>query len=69
MTFQGAFDKQLVWFVYSFIISLSQRMYLVMELCDAGGIQKVLEEKTRFSEKVCTCGQLYSSSCVEYEKE
>ena len=28
-------------------------MYLVMELCDAGGIQKLLEKKTRFSEKVC----------------
>ena len=28
-------------------------MYLVMELCDAGGIQKLLEQKTRFSEKVC----------------
>lgn len=28
-------------------------MYLVMELCDAGGIQKLLENKKRFSEKVC----------------
>ncbi len=28
-------------------------MYLVMELCDAGGIQKLLENKKTFSEKVC----------------
>ena len=35
------------------ISSHLQRMYLVMELCDAGGIQKLLERKTRFSEKVC----------------
>lgn len=27
-------------------------MYLVMELCDAGGVQKLLEKKTRFTEKV-----------------
>ena len=35
------------------ISSHLQRMYLVMELCDAGGIQKLLERKTKFSEKVC----------------
>ena len=28
-------------------------MYLVMELCDAGGVQKLLEQKKQFSEKVC----------------
>lgn len=33
------------------IYETSKRMYLVMELCDAGGIQKLLERKTRFSEK------------------
>lgn len=33
------------------IYETSKRMYLVMELCDAGGIQKLLEKKTRFSEK------------------
>ncbi|KAJ7330190.1 Serine/threonine-protein kinase 33 [Desmophyllum pertusum] len=33
------------------IYETSKRMYLVMELCDAGGIQKLLEKTTRFSEK------------------
>ena len=42
--------------IYMYMLCISshlQRMYLVMELCDAGGIQKLLERKTRFSEKVC----------------
>ena len=43
-----------LWFnIILCISSHLQRMYLVMELCDAGGIQKLLERKTRFSEKVC----------------
>ncbi|KAK3748438.1 hypothetical protein QZH41_017310, partial [Actinostola sp. cb2023] len=29
----------------------SKRMYLVMELCDAGGLEKLLEQKKRFTEK------------------
>lgn len=33
------------------IYETSKRMYLVMELCDAGGIEKLLEQKKRFSEK------------------
>ena len=33
--------------------SRSQRMYLVMELCDAGGLHQLLEKKGRFTEKVC----------------
>ncbi|RMX41902.1 hypothetical protein pdam_00006629 [Pocillopora damicornis] len=33
------------------IYETSKRMYLVMELCDAGGVQKLLEKKTRFTEK------------------
>lgn len=33
------------------IYETSKRMYLVMELCDAGGIQKLLDQKKRFSEK------------------
>lgn len=40
------------WWINVYISSHLQRMYLVMELCDAGGIQKLLEKKTRFSEKV-----------------
>ena len=32
--------------------SRSQRMYLVMELCDAGGLHQLLEKKGRFTEKV-----------------
>lgn len=33
------------------IYETSKRMYLVMELCDAGGVQKLLEQKKQFSEK------------------
>lgn len=33
------------------IYETSKRMYLVMELCDAGGIEKLLEQKKRFTEK------------------
>lgn len=33
------------------IYETSKRMYLVMELCDAGGVQKLLEKKTRLTEK------------------
>lgn len=33
------------------IYETSKRMYLVMELCDAGGVQKLLEKKTQFTEK------------------
>lgn len=33
------------------IYETSKRMYLVMELCDAGGVEKLLEQKKRFSEK------------------
>ncbi|EDO40703.1 predicted protein [Nematostella vectensis] len=33
------------------IYETSKRMYLVMELCDAGGLDKMLERKKRFTEK------------------